>query len=328
MRFRTGKERKGEQIMQLLVTGANGFLGQHIKAELKKHNIQALTPTSQELDLTNYSSVHDYFYRNRPDTILDAAAIVGGIKKNITYPFDIIQSNLKMSTNLFDAIHKYNIHYVYNLGTICSYPKYCTVPFHENDLFAGKPEESNFAYSTSKRALYVLHDSYRKQIGLKGAFFLIANLYGPHDHFDDSENSHVIPGLISKFIYAKDNGKDVVECWGTGVATRSFVFAEDVAEVLVKSIVSKFDCSQPINIGTDYDISIYSLAHMISYLVGFNGKICFTGDVSDGQPTRKLNVQRAKHLLNWEAKTDLVTGLTKTIEWYKNHRDTIPIKGS
>lgn len=317
--------------MTILVTGGNGFLGKYIVKAIKenpKFNNQLLCPTSRELDLTDNSAAMDYFYRNRPDIIINAAAIVGGIKKNITYPFDIIQSNLKMSTNLFDVIYKYNIPYVYNLGTICSYPKLCKVPFHEDDLFAGKPEETNIGYSMSKRALYILQNSYRTQFELKGAYFLLANLYGAHDHFNDPENSHVIPSLICKFMNAIDHDESEVRCWGTGTATRSFLHVDDAGKIIADAALDQFDHAEPINIGADTEISIHDLAHMIGKLTGFEGDIVFTGEVSDGQPKRKLNVSRAKELLGWEAKTGLLAGLSRTIDWYQSNRDTIPTKGN
>lgn len=319
--------------MRLLITGSKGFLGKHVLNTLNNYSDTlpqsldvVLTPSSQECDLTNNSSIDAYFDRHRPDTILHIAALTGGIGFAKRNPADMIHTNLSMGVKLFDAINKYNVEHIYTAGSVCAYPRDCPIPFKEEDLWNGAPELTNSGYGFSKKALLMLQQEYRKQYGTKGAHFVIVNLYGPHDSFD-LNNGHVIPAFIRKFLDAIDNNKDTVECWGTGKATREFFYGADCAEALVKATLTRFDCDLPINLGTGNDISIYDLAHMIAKLTGFKGKIVFTGEVSDGQPKRKLDVSRAKELLGWEAKTNLLTGLTRTIDWYQNNRDTIPTKG-
>lgn len=310
--------------MRLLITGGTGFLGKHIQAVLKQHEkkcvVEALMcPTSKELDLLNPTMTMDYFDYHRPNVIIHAAAIAGGIKKNMMNPFDMIHLNLKMSVNLFDAIRKYGINYICSLGTVCGYPKHCLIPFKESNLFTGKPESTNMPYAISKRALFMLQNSYQKQYkDLKGAHLLVLNLYGPYDHFNDPENSHVIPGLIYKFNQAIVKNYSAVNCWGNGTATRSFLHAREAAEVIVNTTLNQIHCPDPINIGTEEEISIRNLAITISDLIGFKRDIVFTGEVSDGQPRRKLDISRAKEILGWEAKIPLRKGLDETIKWYKN----------
>jgi GDP-L-fucose synthase len=199
---------------------------------------------------------------------------------------------------------------------VCAYPQYCPVPFKEDDLFNGFPEPTNAPYGQAKRTLLMLGQTYREQYGIGGAHLIPVNLYGPKDHFD-LVNSHVIPALINKFT----SGSSVVKCWGTGEVTREFVYAADAAEAIVKAVILGLDVPLPINIGTGKDISIKDLAYLIAKLTGFKGKIEFTGEVSDGQPERRLDVNRAKILLGFEAKTDLTTGLKKTIEWYLKEKE-------
>lgn len=319
--------------MRLLITGAGGFLGKHVMQALAGYSdtlpesIDAvITPNSKSCDLTSQSSVLNLFERERPDVVLHLAASCGGIGFNKNYPADVLQTNLSMAVNLFEAASKYKPEYIYTCGSVCSYPKYCPTPFKEDDLWNGFPEETNAGYGFSKLALLMLQQEYRKQYGIKGAHFVIVNLYGPHDDFD-LQNSHVVPALINKFVTAVDENKDTVECWGTGQATREFFYAQDCADALIKATVNKFDYDSPINLGTGEDISIYDLAHLIAKLTGFKGKIVFTGEVSDGQPERKLDVSRANDVLGWSSKTNLLTGLANTIDWYQNSRDTIPTKG-
>jgi GDP-L-fucose synthase len=207
---------------------------------------------------------------------------------------------------------------VYTLGSVCSYPLNCPTPFKEDDIFNGYPESTNAPYGQAKRTLMMLGNTYREQYGIAGAHLIPVNLFGPHDHFD-LVNSHVIPALINKFVNAVDKGLSTVRCWGTGLATREFFYAEDAAKAIVSAVYQSLDTELPINLGTGKEISIKELAHLIAKLVGFDGEVLFTGEVSDGQPKRRLDVSRAKEMLNFEADTNLLTGLVKTITWYQDN---------
>jgi nucleoside-diphosphate-sugar epimerase len=243
------------------------------------------------------------------------AAICGGIGANASSPADFTFLNTKMAINIFEMIRKYNIKYYYGLGSICSYPGDCPVPFKEDDMFNGFPEETNSGYGISKRMQYMLFKTHRKQYGLKGAFLVPVNLYGRHDHFD-LKNSHVIPALINKFVHAVENNEESVSCWGTGEVSREFLFAEDCANAILKTLVNKIDYSEPINLGTGKDISIKELANLIAKLTNFKGNIVFSREMSDGQRKRLLNVQRAEKVLGWKAYTKFESGLNQTINWY------------
>jgi GDP-L-fucose synthase len=308
---------------RLLITGGNGFLGKEVVKRAKYINSfnagVILSPSSTELDLTNESSVMTYFDKYRPSKILHMAAACGGLGLNKKQPADLTHLNLKMVVNLFDAVHKYNVEYVYGIGTVCSYPMYCPVPFKEDDIWNGMPEITNSGYGLSKRMLLILQSEYRKQYGLKGAHLIPINLMGPGDSFDDTK-SHVIPALIKKFVDAVDNNKPQVFCYGTGTATREFLAAEDCAEAIVKAISVELDYEGPINLGTGKSILIKDIAELIGELTGYKGKIVFTGEVGDGQPLRQLDVSRAKAVLGWEAKIDLREGLKRTIKWYKENK--------
>lgn len=300
---------------KLLITGSSSFLGQHVTPLLT--NQELLTPRSSELNLLNSSEVLSYIKENKPDTILHMAALCGGIGANKDRPGDFILENTKMAINLFDAIKETNtVSYFYGLGSVCMYPKYCPVPFKEEDIWNGYPEETNAPYGIAKRHLLVMQDAFRKQYGLKGAHLVPVNLFGIQDHFD-LKNSHVIPALINKFVNAKRNNLKTVEVWGDGSPTREFLFVKDCAKAIVKAVIEKLDYSEPINIGTGKDISIKDLASLIGELVDFDGEIKFTGEVSvNGQPKRKLNVSRMKEVLGMEAETELRDGLKETIDWY------------
>lgn len=333
---------------KILVTGASSFLGHHvmpllnhyvstinarpyIKINSNRDNFEILSPTSKELNLLDRDMVINYICDNKPDIILHMAALCGGIGANKNSPAEFAHDNLKMSVNLFDGIRKVNqwgreysseinppvVTHFYGLGTICAFPKNCPIPFKENDIWNGYPEETNAPYGNAKRMMMVLQQSFRQQFGLKGAHLIPVNLYGIEDHFN-LENSHVMPALINKFITAKENGDQFVEVWGDGTPTREFLYAGDCAIAIVRAILTGFDYPEPINIGTGQDISIKDLADLIKEVVDFKGTIKFTGDISvNGQPKRRLDVSRAKNVLGFTAKTDLRTGLQKTIAWYR-----------
>ena len=300
----------------ILVTGGNGFLGKHIKKSFQKAiGVNVVYPTSKEVNLLRQDAVMDLFDRERPDAVLHMAAVCGGIGANKKSPADFIHLNSKMTCNIFDAVLKYGTESVYTLGSVCSYPKYCPVPFKEDDIWNGYPEETNAPYGTAKRLQLVMQQSFMQQYGLKGAHLIPVNMYGEFDHFD-LENSHVIPALIRKFHEAKESGAPSVTCWGTGSATREFLYAGDAAEAITYSVLTGFSSDLPINLGTGIDISIKSLATEIGDIIGYEGEIIWDSTKPDGQPKRMLDVSRAEELLGFKAQTGFRDGLQKTIDWY------------
>ena len=314
---------------RIVVTGAGkrGFLGNHVKeaflpfkaegaADTDKHYIMY---TGSEYDLVKQANADALFTDLRPDVLVHMAAVCGGILANKNSPADFLRDNTQMSLNVYEAARKFGCKKVYTLGSVCAYPKHCPVPFNEDDLYNGYPEETNAPYGQSKRTLLMLGQTYREQYGIGGAHLIPVNMYGSHDHFDLT-NSHVIPALINKFVNAKENDLPSAPVWGTGEATREFLYAGDCASAIVKAVMEELDTPQPINIGTGKDISIKDLAFLLRQLIEYTGEIDFTGEVSDGQPERRLDVSRAKELLEFEAQTSLEDGLKKTIAWYKENR--------
>lgn len=307
--------------MRILITGGNGFLGKHIQKRFQDPTHVVLSPSSKALDLTNRNDTERVIREFQPDSILHMAALCGGILANKNSPADFLHVNVDMASNLFYAAKEAGCTRIYTLGSVCSYPKHCPVPFKEDNLWNGYPEETNAPYGMAKRLLLMLSQTYREQYGFSGAHLIPVNMYGEHDRFD-LINSHVIPALIRKFVNAHEHEVSLVDVWGTGEATREFLYVGDAAEAISKAVLTNFDYSMPINLGTGTDIKIYSLAFLINDLVGYDGIINFTGEVSDGQPKRMLDVTRAKELLGWSAKTELRDGLIRTIEWYKKYRPT------
>ncbi len=299
----------------ILVTGGNGFLGKHIKEKFKNTPFNILYPTSKEVDLLRLDAVMDLFDKERPDIVLHMAAVCGGIGANQKAPADFIHLNSKMSVNIFDAVLKYSTEYLYTLGSVCSYPKNCSTPFKEDDIWNGYPEETNAPYGTAKRLQMLMQQTFMQQYGLKGAHLIPVNLFGPMDNFD-LDSSHVIPALIRKFHEAKITSASTVTCWGTGSATREFLYAPDAAEAITGAVLSGFSSELPINLGTGTEISIKDLAHEIADIIGYTGKIIWDTSKPDGQPKRMLDVSRAEKLLGFKASTKLKDGLKKTIDWY------------
>jgi GDP-L-fucose synthase len=328
--------------MKILITGGTGFLGKHVRNELEKHGCRtydtlvndcgqhivlcgpkpehiAWLPPSSQLNAEKDTSVDAWVQELRPDVILHMAAKCGGILANKNNPAGFLRDNTQMGLNIYEAARKYGVSHVYSLGSVCMYPKYCPVPFREDDIWNGAAEETNFPYGQAKRTLMMLSQTYREQHGIKGVFLVPVNMYGEHDHFDLT-NSHVIPALIRKFCDAVKNGSSPVECWGSGEATREFLYAGDAARAIVKTVLGTLDIDVPINLGVGQDISIKDLAYLIKSLTEYQGEIVFNGDVSDGQPKRMLDVSRAQKLLGWTAETDLKTGLRQTIAWYRENQ--------
>jgi GDP-L-fucose synthase len=309
--------------MKLLVTGGTGFLGKHIVDTLFESSFiqHKWAPNSKELNLNSPECIWS-MSQYRPDVILHMAAVCGGILANKNSPADFLHKNMDMASNVFKYARDFNVKYVYTLGSVCAYPKFCPVPFKEDDLWNGYPEETNAPYGISKRLLLMLGQTYRQQYGIGGAHLIPVNMYGEHDHFDLT-NSHVIPALIRKFDDAITQGTDHIQCWGTGNATREFLYAGDCATAIVRAIEHKLDTDLPINLGVGKEISILDLSALIGELMGFEGKILFNSDELNGQPRRMLDVTRAKQMLNWEACTSLQTGLKRTIEWYRQNKKSV-----
>lgn len=309
--------------MKILITGASkkSFLGNHVRGLFEK-NRDKLTPiyVGSEYDLTKEANADALMKDFNPQIVIHMAAKCGGILANKNSPADFVRDNVRMNINVIDACHKHNVEYLLTLGSVCMYPKYCPVPFNEDNIFNGKSEETNHPYGESKKIMMTTQNAYRDQYGMKSCMLIPVNMFGELDHFD-LVNSHVIPALINKFVNAKENNLPSVPVWGTGKATREFLYAGDCAEAILKAVMIRADLAGPINIGTGIDISINDLAYLISALTGFKGEIEFTNEVSDGQPERRLDVNRAKELLDFTAKTDLRSGLEKTIKWYLENKN-------
>jgi nucleoside-diphosphate-sugar epimerase len=302
--------------VKLFITGGNGFLGYHIKKELTKGSIDYLAPKSSELNLLNFEELSNYLQTNKPTTILHMAAYCGGILANKNSPADFLRENTQMGLNIYEAARLNDITNVYSLGSVCAYPVNCPIPFKEDSIWDGYPEKTNAPYGQAKRTLLMLGQAYREQYGFTGAHFIPVNMYGEYDHFD-LVNSHVIPALINKMTHAKKTNANTVECWGTGNATREFLYGGDCAQAVVRAVISNLDTNLPINLGIGKDISIKDLAYLIAELTDYTGSIVFNHKVSDGQPKRLLDISRAKKLIDWEATTSLRDGLINTIAWYK-----------
>jgi len=297
---------------RVAVTGGHGFLGKAVCAELKTRGADIFTFRSSQIDLLDDSIIAIVGWQ--PDIVIHLAAFVGGIGLNRKYPADLIYQNLMMGLNLIEEARAYDWKLVH-VGSVCSYPKFCPPPFKEEDLWNGYPEETNAPYGIAKKAIGAALEAYHQQHGLQSAYVIPVNLYGPHDNFD-LESSHVIPAMIRKFEEARIQGRDVVDLWGTGKASREFLFVRDAARGVVEA-ASKLDQPTPINLGTGSEIQIFDLADKISDLVGFQGRIVWDDSMPDGQPRRCLDVSRARDLLGWEAEVGLDEGLRETIDWFR-----------
>jgi GDP-L-fucose synthase len=279
---------------------------------------QIIVPRSSQYDLRNPQTALTLIQETRPELIIHLAASVGGIEANRKNPGSFFYDNLTMGTHLMEAARVANVEKFVSCGSICSYPKFTSVPFKEDDLWNGYPEETNAPYGLAKKMLLVQSQAYKQQYGFNSIFLLPVNLYGPRDNFD-LETSHVIPALIRKCLEAIQQGKDQIIVWGSGKATREFLYVEDAAEAILLA-AEDYDESKPVNIGTGTEISIKDLTELIAIQTGFKGQIIWDTSKPDGQPRRCLDVQRAKECFGFEAKVSLEEGLKKTIDWYV-HQD-------
>lgn len=300
---------------RVCVTGGYGFLGRNIVRKLREEGADVFIPDHREYDLRDKLSVHRMLFDNAPQVVVHCAATVGGIGLNKQRPADLFYDNAIMGINLMDEVSKWGVEKYVQLGTVCAYPKFTPEPFKEEDLWNGYPEETNAPYGIAKRMLITMADAYRKQYGLNTITLLPVNLYGPADHFE-VEKSHVIPAIIRRFHEAIIAKEKLVMLWGTGKATREFLYVKDAAEGIVRAI-RLYDGDQPVNIGSGRSISIGALAYMIASKMGYTGDIVFDPSMPDGQPRRQLDVAKAKDLFGFEATTPLTTGLDATIKWYK-----------
>lgn len=301
------------------MTGGTGFLGSHLMAAFSSKGYRNVVATgSDEYDLTHEGDVERMLKDKKPEAVVHLAAVVGGIGANRLHPGSFFFKNLMMGTLLLEHARRAGVGRFVSVGTICSYPKFTPVPFREEDLWNGYPEETNAPYGLAKKMLLVQSQAYRQEYGYDGVNVLLVNLYGPGDNFDP-ESSHVIPALIRKCVEAAEKKAPSLPVWGTGKATREFLYVEDAAEAIVLAAARLTD-SEPVNLGAGMEISIRELSEKIAVLCGFKGELVWDPTKPDGQPRRSLDVSRAKKLLGWNAKTPLDEGLKRTIEWYRGKR--------
>jgi len=304
---------------KIMVTGGAGFLGSYVVDHLRKKGCRdVFIPRIEKYDLTREAVLIKLFSRRRFDIVIHCAAVVGGIGANRERPGTFFYDNLVMGTMLMEHARRSGVQKFIGLGTICCYPKLTPVPFREENLWNGYPEETNAPYGIAKKMLLVQSQAYRRQYGFHSIFLMPLNLYGPGDNFDP-RTSHVIPALIKKCFDAIDNGEDRIVVWGTGKATRSFLYVEDCAEAILLA-AERYDKSDPVNIGSRFEISIKSLAKLIAGLTGFSGAIAWDTSMPDGQPRRCLDTSRAMKEFGFRAKVGFEEGLVKTIRWYQKMR--------
>jgi GDP-L-fucose synthase len=306
---------------RLAVTGAGGFVGTALLRKLKERGYtDVVTVRRKDFDLTREADVERLYEEIKPKVVLHLAAEVGGIGANRDNPGRYFFANAAMGLHLIEGARKHGIKKFLQTGTICAYPNLTPVPFKEDDLWSGYPEVTNAPYGIAKKALLVMCQAYRQQYGLNAIYLLPVNLYGPNDNFD-LHTSHVIPALIRKCVEARDRGDREIVAWGTGKASREFLYVDDCAEGLILAL-EKYDSPEPMNLGNGREVTIKDLTEMVAKVARFEGKIIWDATKPDGQPRRCLDVQRAAKEIGFRAATTLEDGLHKTVEWFEQHRAT------
>ena len=301
---------------RICVTGGGGFLGQRVVAELRaRGHRDVFVVRRRDYDLVIADDCERLFLDARPQILIHLAGVVGGIGANRENPGRFFYENTMMGVQLIEGARLHGVEKFVQVGTICSYPKFTPVPFKEEELWNGYPEETNAPYGIAKKTLLVQLQAYRDQYGLNGIYLLPVNLYGPGDNFDPG-SSHVIPALIKKCVDAVRKGDSTIEVWGTGEPTREFLYVDDAAEAIVLA-AEKYDGREPINLGSGKEINIKELVQVIASETGFTGEIIWNSTKPDGQPRRVLDVSRAGELLGFRARTDFINGLRLTVEWYE-----------
>jgi GDP-L-fucose synthase len=305
---------------RIAVTGGAGFLGRSVVAKLAARGCSdPFIPRSTKFDLRQDDGIREFLETARPQVLIHLAAVVGGIGANRENPGRFFYDNLIMGTRLIEESRRAGVEKFVCVGTICAYPKFTPVPFHEDALWDGYPEETNAPYGLAKKLLLVQLQAYRQQYGFNGIYLLPVNLYGPGDNFDPA-SSHVIPALVRKCVEAKRDGIDHVTCWGSGKATREFLYVDDCAEGIVLA-TEQYDDPEPVNLGAGSEISIHDLAVKTAELTGFDGRLDWDASKPDGQPRRMLDTTRARERFGFIARTPLDEGLSRTIRWYEKQLD-------
>ena len=304
---------------RICVTGGAGFLGTHLIRDLKARGAQNIfIPTLEEYDLVEKDSIQKMLSDAKPDVIIHLAAHVGGIGANREQPAEFFYDNLMMGVQLLHEAYLAGVEKFVAIGTVCAYPKFTPVPFSEDDLWIGYPEETNAPYGLAKKMLLVQSQAYRDQYGYNSIFLLPVNLYGPGDNFNP-RSSHVIPALIRKCVEAREQGADHIVVWGDGSPTREFIYVKDAARGIALA-TERYNQSDPVNIGSGFEISIKDLVEKIARMTGFEGELVWDTSKPNGQPRRALDISRAKDYFGFEAHTDFEEGLRETIDWYLQHR--------